>query len=107
MPRAGQYVEVQYAVAQLIDAGVEMTTDEFVDAALQYEAIAKLEAEYGNIVDLSLVTSDPESLEKMEAELGEAVHGNPPREYGITESGLAGYSVHLTELVRHEAEFNS
>ena len=43
MPKTGHYVEVQYAVAQLIDAGVEMTTDEFVDAALQYEAIAKLE----------------------------------------------------------------
>jgi len=104
MPAASDYVAVQYAVAQLIDSGADLSTDEFVQAARDEHAISLLDDRYGDTVDLSTITSKPDVLAEMEQELSAAVGGNPPKEYGITNSGLAGYVVHLTEIAHHEAQ---
>lgn len=104
MPRASDYVAVQYQVAKLIDSDKELTTEEFVQAAREERAIAMLDERFGDIVDLSTITSKSDVMEEMEKEISAAVEGNTPDEYGIVESGLSGYVVHLTELVNYEGQ---
>lgn len=99
MPTAASYVEVQYSVAKLIDSDAEITTEEFERAASEERAITMLDEKYGDIIDLSLIMRDPDNLREMEKELSAAVEGNSSDEYGIMENGLAGYVVHLTELM--------
>ncbi|MBO4249482.1 hypothetical protein IL252_16870 [Halomicrobium sp. IBSBa] len=106
MPRASDYVAVQYEVAKLIDSDEELSTEEFVEAAREERAISMLQDRFGDVVDLSGITSKQDTVEEMEKELSAAVNGNTPDEYGIVENGFAGYVVHLTEMVHHEAQYS-
>ncbi|NHN63801.1 hypothetical protein G9463_10900 [Haloarcula sp. JP-Z28] len=106
MSQPSDYVEIQYEVAKLIDSNKELTTEEFVKAAREERAISMLDSQFGDIVDLSLIKSQPGLMEEIEEELSAAVGGNPPKEYGIMENGLAGYVVHLTELIDKEHQMD-